>query len=493
MTGVLNIDEASGKPSYDIGAVEKIYGTYPNDVITIISNVSTELIDEEIYNRYVVGGVTNNLNNSLKYKVSILRKKDQTYEGTQYLEFSSNTNRININEFLEEIGLINSLEESLYYFDVLTISNYIEGSDTNYILLGISIRTSDSSIDRYTLAIGIKEEVKTVVNEGNMYIMTLDKNKIYITKDGISGNCDFALNQDNKYIFVGDGSRYIGQEILSIYELSDDVWTDTEDQKIAGRKSIVKRSNFKTNIPSSTAGFFDAGFKSIYSFDNEKIVVMDGFNESTAIFELKNMNIEKGLSIGECLVPFDSGNKLIDNTGKIYSVDYSGEEIEITEDRTLSNNPVNIATTSNIFRIINRDGNLMYQIERKSEQNKYLYKVYVYTLDIEKEELFEFIRDLEVDSLVYNGYEISRLSPNGNTLFFAPSNNRPDLSPNKVVFAKPQNDFSKVIGLKYENEYYYKTSLNLTATPDKVLNGYTYIGSTGNIEKRKIGGVMNDK
>lgn len=42
------------------------------------------------------------------------------------------------------------------------------------------------------------------------------------------------------------------------------------------------------------------------------------------------------------------------------------------------------------------------------------------------------------------------------------------------------NDFSKIVALKYEGDYYYKQDpQTLTANPSDVTNGKTFIGSSG--------------
>ncbi len=221
------------------------------------------------------------------------------------------------------------------------------------------------------------------------------------------------------------------------------------------------------------------GNKLIYAFlgqnDDDRIVLYDE-------------NFTKKGTINPKTVSGNGKNNIISYDGYyMYSIDnstlyeinidYGSGKITTLKSRQLKSllTPNNeYGNTSLVKWRVNSDVSLLYLCEKVyaydlSSESSYSYnRTKVYSVDFTTENVFELIQTYDLFEPVYFNNDKNGIWDGANNI-------------SNMLY--PVKNFSKVIGLKYMGEYYYKTdSMNLTALPENVEAGKKFIGRNGSPE-----------
>ena len=510
--GVLTIDESSGKPSYDIGAVEKIYSTSIGE----IHKSSLSMVGKE------------------RTKIALFRdtQKDRT-EGRVYINYDGTNYPIRIEDYNIRDLSTGTLEGdhiiSEYTLDDLGLNNI---AYNEIVGLHLTSKMEWAGIERYNLILSTKKSSENLkihmfeITKINFQDGTGQNTKWAISETSITnaihletnissidsyGNLRVCFDNDNNDIYMGTRfaictkSRYSSYVTVAIFEFKYTIGSDSEPSR-----ELEQLSYIETNIRIDGGwNFGDTVRAPIMFFGNttEKTLVVYTSSGNAAIIILNSLYGMKGaLSI-------TLGSASSDNTQKdgyifrdlkhyfrgneYYKLDINYTRIEATS--TLIKNIDTSALIHSSYASGYLDSGAAHYYTDIGENyliatlgysdntfNNYVSRYGVYKMNLEQENPFELLYSKYNTTNpagygIYTGYA---LSISADERAFAININRDNIATNTDLdIFETKADYQEVIALLYEGEYYYRgASGALSAKVEDVVEGKTFIGENGYIE-----------
>ena len=469
--GILKINEDTGEPSYDIGAVEKVYSSNPDTVkiqsldalaprmtaftyyndpagkyyywykitfsmtstTSIISTSSTLKITNETTNETKTFGLINDLKikgltsdtdeqgsteNLRLYDVAITKEGEYSYLALIIFAQRSNTSIADYTLILipftsngNHIDQFIFDTENIKYYYLNSLSKYKNSIITNY----NTNKTLTISENKTRMAINL-------LREGNYSVI------LFLNIDPIT----LAMNKINEI------SSYSGNDI------TDMIIFPSSNPNIAYSKEFLFVFKENNNISS---------FKLVSKESNAKssnfAISEDGTHYVEIFYLQSGSNYSNYISYGALNINYENGSVTQTKIARI-AFPILTSEIERVE---IINNPFFMGNSKILItNYTNTDSQTV---------------CIAYKVNFENENVFEPIVDTEDRAYTQN------MSSYAGT-------NCAIIDSVKFIIAP---DYTNVIGLKFNNEYYYKQEKGiLSATPSDVTTGKTFIGYNGEIE-----------
>ena len=464
--GLLKIDESTGEPSYDIGAVEKVYSSDANTLnleklpvsFNTFLNSFTYYTDPagkyyywyklEVYSKTLE--ITNLDTNEKKQFNVIDDLKVKCF--TQGSVSETTTEGVTISD----INITKSGENSY-----LAILAYLKGDaatspeyEAEYTLILVPFSSNANHIDQFTFDtdnnkyynlnyLSNRTRIITDLNRRLKKPITIseDKTKLAISLRYSKSsatimlfNVSSATLEVNKVSEINISNAYDIQSML--------IYSSVNKKIILGQNCIFLEKNNGTIVQYNLSS----------KESNTKMSSISATEDGTHYVEMCQIGTVTYLSYGNLSINYETGTIQQTKIGRV-------------ELPTLSY-PVGTNTQSN--NRIYFMGNSKILLLQYSTQN-YLTINMAYKVDFESETVFEPI--LETDTSILYFSQIT-VYAGTNCLLFG--------NYGRLMM---KSDYTNVIALKYNGEYYYKrTSGNLSATTGDVKSGKTFVGYSGEIE-----------
>lgn len=473
--GVLTINESSGKPSYDIGAVEKVYGTVPG-----------------MLQEYPYLGVSN-----IPILIDIISVDMISQEGIMYL--------------------------NLAYIDGTTLKIESAGETTSYDLatdLGISVtsnsdilmlKVSEEKADFRNLVIVTKTEVvvyRIILKEketstGTKEYYDIDTTNKVSTQDinmSDSDNyfCNIAFDYDNSpngklyfalthNLFGTGGSNNYPIYILELDMEFDDDINQTLNKTLSVKSEFIPKNNINYNNYWYTAPYVDIFFPKGISGTlcvscHSGATILIQFIEGTYSYKNDVLIIEK-CTYGH-FITRDLKYVIKAGENKLYKTNINLTELSVSliEEKQINNIlPKNIYLSgisswnawAAYFDINSKFLFIITSIGTTKTMN-----FYAYAVDFEQTNCFEQLYTHSISA----GGNLAQLKLMSN-IKGAFITSVSDYN-NRTLVYQTVNDYQTVVALKYQGDYYYKQASQgeLTASQTDVKSGKTFIGASGIVE-----------
>ena len=501
ITGVLN---PSGNPDYDIGSVEKVYGTIDNYVkrYTIPSKDLGNFIKDDEIIEYTPGSYN-------KFE-AFVQDKDKNIIGAigfhqeSEKEISSSTDFIYTYTFdlgdnygyhrkkysLEELGITDGwhVPSNQSGRANLEFATSIFDENGGYIAF---LNSGESSTNYEKSSIIRLFKIKLSDETGDIEIDI--NSKVEIEADYIYDFSPITFSPTNKNLFFiirrkksrGSNDFY---SYPTLYIINDTKNPITISSKSLGSQRYLA---YKNGI--STVNYRNRGFANNNQIIYYPLLGNDRYPEEISYLGISILNeygTEKGTTIVGSSVssyPFSyfiisiEGTYLYDLIqSKLYSlvIDYESGHIDFIYLRDI---PSIITpdfdeehqTIKQSF-YLNSDGNIAYLWEKvyvdyaATGNPEQIDRVKAFSVDFEKNDVFNLIQS-------FDHVQFEQLTPFGDAASVKPIANG--------AILRTVKDYSKVIALKYEDNYYYRKDLDIfNATPADVLKSRTFIGKRGIVE-----------
>lgn len=453
ITGILSVN-SSGNPSYDAGSVEPIYGTVTTGykVRALVSSPTASVNSSSV--------IYNSITGKPEYEIYISSSTVYVEAITEWTDTFYNTG--NKQEFtFSDLGIINTDGTSSNYklqgFAVSTIN-----IKRPYIVILVSTESSASSVELNLIPFS------TIYDEdANIRKIEFDTSNLKhetISTDSFKIDLSYLaqpmqVSSDGKLIvsriahFRGSGGAY------ELY-------------------FILINVNLETlNIQYSITKYYESGRGASINFyfkiiNNKYIFAYDDNYYNTYIFMLTdsgNLLAKSALSNNFMAMSSDGKYIITKNNEKEFvlnsiTLDYDKATIKVSKIKT--------------FKVANGDENYLINTSSiKKEgiivgENKYFIflgsaKAEIYEINFEADEILTYIDSTDLVVFTKNCQIFDDCFV---------------WQPNKGGFSLSK-DYSRIIGVKYNGDYYYKkTSDVLTARPEDVTSGKTFIGKLGEQE-----------
>ena len=483
--GLLKIDENSGKPSYSVGDVEKVYGTAKDKILRTVNEIS----------------------GSEREKIALLRT-DEKIEGVVYLDNSNviiddlgSTRGKKSSYSISSLGLTNSSEEIQGIFTTEQ-SDYLEKVFNLIIITGKSgenlklhiyeitqIINTDETSGQY-MTWGISE---TSIQNALHYETTMPNTTNlkacfdHNTNEFNLGGCRFAIYAEINSLKVG------------IFEFKYNISTDKKSNREIKQLSYISTSididpgysfGDTTRAP---IGFFGATPQRtlvIYTSSGYAAIIIynDTWTEKKGNIRISLVENNKDGYIFRDLTHYFAGNSYFKLT-----IDYEKIQYTQTLEKTIDTSKLLHSSYSSGYLDSGAahyftDVGENYLIAVKGYTDNIVYSenttCKVYKMDMNGTTPFE-----EVYSISENNYDAYG-NRTGYALILSPDEKCLAIDcesenhfPTTLNIFNTEPDYSEVIALLYQGEYYYRGAFGLlTATPNDVRPGKTFIGQNGTVE-----------
>lgn len=470
--GVLTIDESSGKPSYDIGAVEKVYGTVPGKL-------------EE----YPYLGVSN-----IPMLIDIISVDMITQEGIMYLNLV----------YIDGTSLKIRSGNEIVSYDLSTDLG-ISVTGNNDILL---LRISEEKADFRNLVIVTKAEVvvyRIILKEketstGTSEYYDIDTTNKVSTQDiNFSSSCNIAFNynnsESNKLVFAITNSSNGGYNenypiyILELESEFDDSSKQTLNKSLTIKSEFVPKNKviarqYWHNNPYIDI-FFPKGINDTLclSCHSQKTILIQFIKDTYTYKDDVIVASQSGYGhfvTRDLKYVIQAGNNTLYKT----NIDLNNLSVSLIEEKTINNIlPKNTELTGmgswnawSAYFDINNKFLFILTVGGNNNTGGYA-RLYIYSVDFEQTNCFEQLYYHEV--IEYDQRNISnvlaqlKLLSNQKGAFVTKVMDHDD----RTLVYQTENDYQTVVALKYNGNYYYKqaTQGELTATQTDVRSGKTFI------------------
>lgn len=494
--GILNIDE-NNKPSYDIGAVEKIYGT-------VTGGLMKDTVPLDLFASYSFVLLKNSTKNEIDGYIRIFREiVDNQYAYKIETKLYSKENGFYNSKIYtaEELGL-NSIGIGLHGIQCICCSD----TSNREIYLGLGFKASQKS----------KEDKSCFVYKINFTSEKVEKGlvknfiEIDVTQKWIIPINDQTYSSNILYVSDMTFSKN-NPKIVAILKYYNTYNSFVSVAKLSSITNNLERDEFaevewqKGGEPGLGIQMLDNRGSRIRFKNNDKILELKTYNRYISqampiytLIILNNYSPTYKKVIGnsnstspniyvtnkECTILKEIKGNL--STGLIIkhynlNIDYISNNITTIEDTTKQKQiqMENISSYPIQHLICDDDVGNGIALFRYYEHNGSSNKSYTFVqvkIDFTKDDAIIF--DKIIDNYSVSGIKlyIDDIYITGDSKGFYYYNNSEKI----ITVHTLTNDYSKVIGLKYENEYFYKQEEGLlTAGQPDVRAGKTFIGWQG--------------
>ena len=475
--GILKVDE-NNMPSYSIGDVEKVYSTVPNKVLNETYDAFNRLGNNPYLNRCTIFSDGNgNIIGCVKVVPNETAEEDGTYKFSIFTYLYSKdiygeTGFVNEKEYTsDELGIDGlTLESTSYLYSSIAIcsSEFIQGISRLIIRVGLD---DDTRLFGFNL-ISSKETVGE--NLAKEYIAIDLENERWVELSKITVKSSYYHKFSMMKFLKGSNSDFVIQ-------------------------CFLKENNSSILCLARCLNYTETGSNNAFSFNNYIAFY------SSKISQIETYNNNKLIVCGTYIIPLNSDGMLTKYTevstgyGTPISLTEDGTHIfresfifdlvvdYVTGDISISNGiaikGIEDYPWKDILWVILKGETVALAFPRSqvASENDYDRGCYKFKLDINT----GTVSDRE-DFWSYNDSNKSLYpltTPSKDVVYMA-KDGIYDISPNETYYIfKTLVDYSEVIGLKYNNDYYYKTGTSLlTAKESDVLKGKTFIGNSGVIQ-----------
>lgn len=464
--GILKINESTGEPSYDIGAVEKIYSSDTNKLVLerLSPTFGSIRVAFTYYNdpagKYYYWYKLSCTSTTLTVQ-NMDTKETKTFNIINDLKvkaLTSNEDDVGTTENFKVFDInITKFGENAY----LAIMVYLEG---------VAV-TSPEYKAQYTL---ILLPFSSNANHIEQFTFNTDNNKYYYLNSLSSRNTNIITDRNgrlNKAISISEDKTKIAITMRYSTNAATVLFIDVNPEDLA----IIKNTEISMDIA------YDVGSMLIFSSVNKRLIIGENYlfikKNNGSIAKCKLYSKESNTKMSNITTTEDGtyyveicqiGNNTYFSYGTI-TIDYEAGTLQQTKiNRVLM--PTLTIPVGTITQVENRlyfMGNSNILIAKYRKQN-YRNVGIVYKVNFESSNVFEPI--LETEEEFYTDQLVTYA---GTNCIIMGSDTRFIIAP----------DYTNVIGLKFNNEYYYKQGKGiLSATPSDVATGETFIGNAGEIE-----------
>lgn len=464
--GILKINESTGEPSYDIGAVEKVYSSNPDTLLLerlspLFSSIRWAFT---YYNdpagKYYYWYKLSCSNTTLTVQ-NMDTKETKTFNIINDLKvkaLTSNEDDVGTTENFKVFDInITKFGENAY----LSIMVYLEG---------VAV-TSPEYKAQYTL---ILLPFSSNANHIEQFTFNTDNNKYYYLNSLSSRNTNIITDRNGrleKAISISEDKTKIAITMRYSTNAATVLFFDVNPEDLA----IIKNTEISMDMA------YDVGSMLIFSSVNKRLFIGENYlfikKNNGTIAKCKLYSQESNTKMSEITVTEDGtyyvemcqiGNNTYFSYGTI-TINYEAGTLQQTKiNRVLM--PTLTIPVGTITQVANRlyfMGNSNILIAKYRKQN-YGDVGIVYKVNFESSNVFEPILETEKEF-----YPKQLVTYAGTNCIIMSNDAR--------FIIKP--DYTNVIGLKFNNEYYYKQEKGiLSATPSDVATGKTFIGYNGEIE-----------
>lgn len=451
ITGVLSVN-SSGNPSYDAGAVEPIYGT-----VTTGYNVK-KLLNSPSINSSCNTIIYNSISGEPEYEIYIKSSVLYVEAITEYLYSFYKTG--NKQEFpLTDLGIINT--------DGTTTNYNIQGfavSNMNiknpYIVILVSTASTASSVELNIIPYSLVYD-----NEEKMNKIKFDTSKLKhqsISLESSIINLSYLTQpmqiSDDGSLIVSRIAYFKGSNVSYAFHLIF-ISVNLENLKI----------EYTTKYFSSATGpainfyFKIINNKYVYAYDDTYYYVHIFMltNNGILLKQQDEYSFMAMSSDGKYLITKNNATEFKLNS---ITLDYDKATITISEIKKFkvangnTDLLINSSSTQKNGLIIGENKYFLFLNNKKTE---------IYSIDLESNNILTYIDSTDTVVFTNKGQifdDCFLWETNGGGFFLS-------------------KDYSRIIGVKYKDDYYYKTTSDiLTARPEDVASGKTFIGKAGEQE-----------
>ena len=464
--GILTVNEDTGEPSYDIGAVEKVYSSNPDTLLLerLSPSFGSIRVAFTYYNdpagKYYYWYKLSCSNTTLTVQ-NMDTKETKTFNIINDLKvkaLTSNEDDVGTTENFKVFDInITKFGENAY----LAIMVYLEG---------VAV-TSPEYKAQYTL---ILLPFSSNANHIEQFTFNTDNNKYYYLNSLSSRNTNIITDRNgrlNKAISISEDKTKIAITMRYSTAEATVLFFDVNPEDLA----IIKN----TEISMDEA--YDVKSMLIFSSVNKRLIIGENYlfikKNNGSIAKCKLYSKESNTKMSNITTTEDGtyyveicqiGNNTYFSYGTI-TIDYEAGTLQQTKiNRMLMPTlTIPVGTNTQVENRLYFMGNSNILIAKYRKQN-YGNVGIVYKVNFESSNVFEPI--LETEEEFYTNELVTYA---GTNCIIMGRDARFIIAP----------DYTNVIGLKYNNEYYYKQEKGiLSATPSDVTTGKTFIGYNGEIE-----------
>lgn len=464
--GILKINEDTGEPSYDIGAVEKVYSSNPDTLLLERLSPAFSSIKWAFtyYNdpagKYYYWYKLSCSNTTLTVQ-NMDTKETKTFNIINDLKvkaLTSNNDDVGTTENFKVFDInITKFGENAY----LAIMVYLEG---------VAV-TSPEYKAQYTL---ILLPFSSNANHIEQFTFNTDNNKYYYLNSLSSRNTNIITDRNgrlSKAISISEDKTKIAITMRYSTDAATVLFFDVNPEDLA----IIKNTEISMDIA------FDVESMLIFSSVNKRLIIGENYlfikKNNGSIAKCKLYSKESNTKMSNITTTEDGtyyveicqiGNNTYFSYGTI-TIDYEAGTLQQTKINRVRM-PTLTIPVGTITQVENRlyfMGNSNILIAKYRKQS-YGDVGIVYKVNFESSNVFEPILETEEEF-----YTDKLVTYAGTNCIIMGEDARFIIAP----------DYTNVIGLKFNNEYYYKQEKGiLSATPSDVTTGKTFIGYNGEIE-----------
>lgn len=464
--GILTVNEDTGEPSYDIGAVEKVYSSNPDTLLLerLSPSFGSTRVAFTYYNdpagKYYYWYKLSCSNTTLTVQ-NMDTKETKTFNIINDLKvkaLTSNNDDVGTTENFKVFDInITKFGENAY----LAIMVYLEG---------VAVTFPEYKA-QYTL---ILLPFSSNANHIEQFTFNTDNNKYYYLNSLSSRNTNIITDRNgrlNKVISISEDKTKIAITMRYSTNEATVLFFDVNPEDLA----IIKN----TEISMDEA--YDVQSMLIFSSVNKRLIIGENYlfikKNNGSIAKCKLYSQESNTKMSNITTTEDGtyyveicqiGNNTYLSYGTI-TIDYEAGTLQQTKiNRMLMPTlTIPVGTITQVEHRLYFMGNSNILIAKYRKQS-YGDVGIVYKVNFESSNVFEPI--LETEEEFYTNELVTYA---GTNCIIIGRDARFIIDP----------DYTNVIGLKFNNEYYYKQEKGiLSATPSDVTTGKTFIGYNGEIE-----------